>query len=81
MLNIGTLNVRGCNDDHKTNILIEDIKKYILDITCITETQISACEGLCQLSDYIIYMVNNENNTYQKYGVKLVLKKTLNPSY
>ncbi len=30
-----------------------------------------ACEDLRQLSGYIIYTVNNENNTYQKYGVGL----------
>ena len=79
MLNIGTLNVRGCNDQLKKSTLIEDCVKYQLDVLAITETHTTGSEELDRNRKYTIYTVNEENNHH--HGVGFVIKTSLNPTF
>ena len=79
MLKIGTLNVRGCHSNHKLEMLIQDFRKYKLDIIGITETHIPVSEELIESSEYTIFTVNKEKNIH--HGVGIVVKKDLNPNF
>ena len=37
---LGTFNVRGLTEEHKQELLHEDLKKYRLDVCCLQETKI-----------------------------------------
>ena len=79
MLKIGTLNVRGCHSNHKLETLIQDFRKYKLDIIGITETHIPVSEELTESSEYTIFTVNKEKNIH--HGVGIAVKKALNPIF
>ena len=79
MFLLGTLNVRGCHSNHKLETLIQDFRKYKLDIIGITETHIPVSEELIESSEYTIFTVNKEKNIH--HGVGIAVKKDLNPNF
>ena len=79
ILKIGTLNVRGCNNTQKVETIIQDCKKYNLDIVGITETHTPRNEELTYVKDYTVYTVNKDNNKH--HGVGIAAKTALNPTF
>lgn len=78
-INIGTINVRGLTSKFKEETLIEDIRKYNLDITTVTETHIKEEEDLRKYNKYTGFFVNENNNRH--HGCGIIIKEELNPTF
>ena len=85
-INIGSLNIRGCKDKYKQDILIKDINRYNIQICGIQETHIPE-DNLIQLKStlqksdktYLFYHVGAQNNS--KHGSGIIVEKELNPLF
>ena len=61
-LNFGAFNVRGVYQDWEKKDLVEDAKRYDLDISAITETHIGGESNTFEQGQYVLYTVNGEKS-------------------
>ena len=82
-LNIGTLNLRGIQEEHQQKDLANDMTKYNIQIMAVQETHLKGT-GCKTIKDdegnaYKLYYTCKENNTH--HGLGIVVKKHLAPSF
>ncbi len=81
-MNIGCLNVRGCKEEYKRNIIVEDCVQNDLQVLGITETHITD-NNLQNYSingkGYLMYVSGEKEKKYE--GVGIVVKQELNPIF
>ncbi len=90
-LNIGALNVRGCQEKHQQTIIAKDDLRNDLDIIGISETHLKG-QGLEEIhttindnkdapkhGDYLLFYTGSETNTH--HGIGLLINKHLEPNF
>ena len=81
--NIATLNVRGIGKDDDKFTLVEDAKKYKIDILTLSGTHIPDDECLHEIqsekNSYVLYSCNEPGNHH--HGVGFLIKKELEPNF
>ena len=80
LLNIGTFNVQGCNDEQKRASIGKDAEKYNVHILGITETRIEKEEIEDINGKYNIYH-NGIEGTNKCTGVGIVIRKELKAEF
>ena len=69
VLSVGTFNVRGLKENQKKQNLVQDMKKYNIDICCLQETKISTGSDI-NISDYRLITLPAD---IQHYGTGFVV--------
>ena len=86
-LNIGCLNVRGCQNLEERKTLIEDCQKYELQIFAVSETQLAGTSLEQHVTSdkdntttkYAFFHTGSDDNTH--HGVGLIIDQDLSPTF
>ena len=81
-LNIGCLNVRGCQNLEERKTLIEDCQKYELQMFAVSETRLAGTsleQHVTSDNKYAFFHTGSDHNTH--HGVGLIVDQDLSPTF